>query len=222
MDKKQWKNISSIIGLTLIILTLFIYILGIGSFGKLPIYWTSLVLVLFSEIVFTYLLISLEKDILGISRIATSILYVGATSIVTACFIVFFPEGMTVFLLINGVILAITLVTYLLLGMARKYVNTSEKDMISATSTWESYEARVYTLLGNKQYEDYKGILTQLYEGLKYSDHSAVGNEATVVFSKIDELATVLKEQDKQSIISFINDLLKDIKAYNYKEKLSK
>lgn len=222
MDKRQWDKVLWITGVTLIILTLFIYILGIGEISSLPVYWVSFGFVIFSELVYTYILISLERDIIGVSRMVGGLIYVGITIALAIGFILIFPTSIKGYIFCNAVTVAMMLLSYILLGAARMAVNKGEEKIKVHRNTWEYYEAMVYTLAEDTRYIAYKAVLAKVYEALKYSDHASATNGAREVFEKVEGLEVVLKRQEKESIEDYIQELLNAIKAYNYKEKQSK
>ena len=207
---KKSKAVTLICGATSIIVTIIFYLLTFDNIFTIPMRWTSLMFLIFAEIIGTVKALSIKKSIFGISSIIVSLFHLGIVLAISIIFVNTFPTLIRKYVLINLLLLSVMLAVDVIIIYFGKYIGSKNKVL----SQNQTIAGNLYTIAMGLAIEykesGYNGDLNEICELLKYSDNSELSGDE------------VLISDNDESIPEKILDIKKTIKLRSLKIKSTK
>ena len=124
---KKSKAVTLICGATSIIVTIIFYLLTFDNIFTIPMRWTSLMFLIFAEIIGTVKALSIKKSIFGISSIIVSLFHLGIVLAISIIFVNTFPTLIRKYVLINLLLLSVMLAVDVIIIYFGKYIGSKNK-----------------------------------------------------------------------------------------------
>lgn len=232
--KHQHKLLlNGLIGLIVIIITLVVFFVGFSvNAPKQTIDYLALLFVLISEIALfgvTLVLIAHKDagDKLFVHSGVMSILviYWLITTALSIFVNSFFKGNAFGFITIQVIIMGVAAIILISLFLAASNIHDKNARALGAGMILQECENIIFSLLNNPQYQKIAGQLNQLYEELKYSEHSTCLPEQEIeIRLKINELSDRIKAAplEETVITEAVNKIMVLIKVRNMAVKQSK
>jgi hypothetical protein len=218
---KKSKAVTLICGATSIIVTIIFYLLTFDNIFTIPMRWTSLMFLIFAEIIGTVKALSIKKSIFGISSIIVSLFHLGIVLAISIIFVNTFPTLIRKYVLINLLLLSVMLAVDVIIIYFGKYIGSKNKVL----SQNQTIAGNLYTIAMGLAIEykesGYNGDLNEICELLKYSDNSELSGDEVLISERLEELRKLLSDND-ESIPEKILDIKKTIKLRSLKIKSTK
>lgn len=129
-------------------------------------------------------------------------------SIGSALFSNYFSNNINIYILIQIVIIAITLIIGIIFASLSRGLNGVNKESILIQNKFKDYELKLYNAAESIHNSSVKSELSQLYESLKYSDKNGISSVDQTLFELIDELELTLINNETLSISQLIQSIL--------------
>lgn len=129
-------------------------------------------------------------------------------SIGSALFSNYFSNNINIYILIQIVIIAVTLIIGIIFASLSRGLNGVNKESILIQNKFKDYELKLYNAAESTHNSSVKSELSQLYESLKYSDKNGISSVDPTLFELIDELELTLINNESLSISQLIQSIL--------------
>ncbi len=218
---KNSKLTTLICGLSVVAVTIILYLLIFDNIFTVPMRWISLLLLLVAESIGIIKALLLKKDIIIQSSIFTSIAHIVAVFVVSVLFVILFPLNVKTYILLNVLMLCALVAVDLIILHFGEGAITSDKKLAQSQGVMAACFAKAQGLVTVYEQSDYKKDLIEIAELIKYSDNSELTDDEATIINKLGELEVKLKEGDENipTLIAEIKNAinLRTIKMKNIK-----
>lgn len=216
--KKKISAISiGIISIIVIAVTLSIFFML--DFEKTLVSWWALFFVLLSEIILfsgiwvTSLFRDLPNKVFIRSGLNSILLLYFFATVVTSLFSGMLKDNVNLFVIIEIVIIAISLIIITILLQFSIRINSTDQKIISDRKLMQICEKRIYDLLVESKNKGFETQLNNAYEKIKYCDKIGASSVDEKIVGSIMKLENQLKttniaENDIKSVFEDITSLL--------------
>lgn len=220
MQEKS-KAVILICGATSIIVTIIFYLLTFDNIFTIPMRWTSLIFLIFAEIIGTVKALNIKKSIFGLASIIVSLFHLGIVLAISIIFVNTFPLLIRKYVLLNLLLLSIMLAIDVIVIYFGKYIRSKNKVLSENQAIAGSLYTTAMGLAIEYKESDYTKDLNEICELLKYSDNSALSGDEVLISGMFKELHKSLSDDD-ESIPQKISAIKKVVKLHSLKIKSTK
>lgn len=214
MSEEKGSRSILISGGIFILVTILIYVIGCGSLIKAPMILLSFFFVILSEISTLLIMLKSKKEVLRFSIITASLLYLFSTIVLALVFVNFLIVFLTLYIIINVVLIGTTAIAIIALNKFSDNVNKSNNKVLAAEGIMIECESRIQSYMNEDEYRSYKNELNTLYEDIKYSDISCECGMEGILLQKIEGIA-----ENKGNLSEYLKEVSFLIKERNIKMK---
>lgn len=202
MADKQTR-IATISCLLIMLSTVLAFYLLFENLFDVEIQRISLLFLLLSEaILMAKFLLMRTQTIIAGANITSSIIHIVIISLVFIFFVVFYEEGVKLFVLINVVLLSVLIIFDLLIFYVQCYTEKGNKQP-SAQDGIRRCAFQVQQLLLRYKGTAFYTDLCKIEELLKYSDNTAVTGDEIKIGALISELSVLLDDKGTDSALIY-------------------
>lgn len=214
MSEEKWPKSIHISGGILFFVTVLIYFIGCRNIIKVPIVLLSFFFVIVSEVVTLFIIAKTKKEVLRSSVITAVVLYLFSTIVLALVFVNFLIVFLTLYIIINVVLMGITGIVVVNLNNFADHVNKSNNKTLSAEGTMIECESSIQSYLNDSKYSEYKEQLNKIYEDIKYSDISSECGMEGALLQKIEGIS-----ENKENLSEYLKEISFLIKERHIKMK---
>ncbi|EOR25057.1 MULTISPECIES: hypothetical protein [Clostridium] len=217
MSEDKWSKSILISGGIVFFVTILIYFIGCRNIIKVPMVLLSLLFIILAEVVTFLITAKTKKDVLRSSVITALSLYLLSTIVLALVFVNILMVFLTLYIIINIVLMGITGIALIILNNFADRVNESNNRTLAAEGIMIECESRIQSYMNNNEYSEHKEELNKIYENIKYSDISSECDMEGSLLQKIEGIS-----ENKEKLPEYLKEISFLIKERNIKVKSMK
>lgn len=214
MSEEKWSKSVLISGGILIFVTVLIYFIGCRNIIKFPMVLLSFFFVIVAEVVTLFIIAKTKKEVLRSGIITAAVLYLFSTIVLALVFVNFLMVFLTLYIIINVVLMGITGIVVVNLNNFADHINKIDNKTLAAEGIMIECESRIQSYLNDSKYSEYKEQLNKVYEDVKYSDISSECGMEGSLLQKIEGIS-----ENREDLSEYLKELSFLIKERNIKMK---
>ena len=194
---KSSKISTLICGATAIAATVIFYLMIFDDIFTSPMIWVSLLFLILAESIGITKALFIKKTIFGVSNITTSLFHLGIVSVMSIIFVNISSSHVKAYILLNVLMLCLLLIVDVVIIYFAGYVGAKNKSLAESQSLIDTLCSKAKELMVMYKETSYKKDLEEISELLMYSDNSALSTDEVEILNKLEELQTLLSENNK-------------------------
>lgn len=214
MSEEKWSKSVLISGGILFLVTILIYFIGCRNIIKVPMVLLSFFFVIVAEAVTLFIIAKTKKEVLRSSIITAAVLYLFSTIVLALVFVNFLMVFLTLYIIINVVLMGITGIVTVNLNNFADHINKIDNKTLAAEDIMIECESRIQSYLNDSEYSEYKEQLNKIYEYIKYSDISSECGMEGPLLQKIEGIS-----ENREDLSEYLKEISFLIKERNIKMK---
>ncbi len=196
MSEDKWSKSILISGGIVFVVTVLIYFIGCRNIIKIPMVLLSFFFVILAEVMTFLIIAKTKKEVLRSSVITAVVLYLFSTIVLALVFINFLMIFLTLYIIINIMLMGITGIVVINLNNFADHVNKSNDKTLAAEGIMIECESRIQSYMNDSEYSEYKAELNKIYEDIKYSD---ISSECGMEGSLLQKIEGISENKEKLS-----------------------
>ncbi|WP_097025639.1 hypothetical protein [Clostridium peptidivorans] len=214
MSEDKWSKSILISGGILFFVTILIYFIGCRNIIKVPMVLLSFFFVILAEVVTLFIIAKTKEEVLRSSVITAVVLYLFSTIVLALVFVNFLMVFLTLYIIINVVLMGITGIVVVNLNNFADHINKIDNKTLAVEDIMIECESRIQSYLNDSEYSEYNEQLNKIYEDIKYSDISSECGMEGSLLQKIEGIS-----ENKEDLSEYLKEISFLIKERNIKMK---
>lgn len=200
--KKRIQVLPLVSWLVVIAATIALYLLLVDNLFLSPVKWLSLSFVLLAEIALAAKFLFGNHSILLNTNGFSGFLYLLATVILSLVYINVFDPNIKWFVSIHVLLLAVLIVVDITIFNFDKNSYKNDQAMMETMEKSRSLSSLVDTIIAENPNSEFKMVLTELAEDLRYANHTKLSRDEDETMVKLNEIREEIKDAEKNEEVS--------------------